>query len=425
MIRSIPALLRTIAPSIVLFGLALNVFGIGFDLAFGSSGRFLATFGDTGQPSSSGSNIYVQPSGRIVVLGRHQQQGGNGRVNGIAMVGLTFAGVLDSGFGSSGKVLQWSSDANQQLVNSAMLPNGAILLFYQYQQNPSTNRPTLSKFTPDGQPDETFSANLEINPNQTTAVIMASAKNGKIYALVREGPQYFLMRLNDDGSRDATFGPDGVRTMNLSRFPSPTIFGMDELPNGKLLITGHYENSMFERIAFAVRFDSDTNIDRWFGSQGVTRIGIPYGNAYGTRTLIQPDGKTLFVGFNTFLGSHAMLARLTARGRRDSGFGTNGVSLTSINDINAVYGVVLAPDGKIFVTGACGAKAIPSNQRMFIARFSSSGVRETFLVTDFITGRDAGGADIALLPNGKLLTTGFTQNPNDNYWQLAVAQFLP
>ncbi len=400
---------------------------IDFDTTFASSGKFMTTYSGSGNPSSSGSRIYIQPSGRIVVVGNHQQQGVAGRVNGIGLAGLTSGGILDTGFGSGGKVLLWDETGTRSLTDVTMLDNGSLLVFYRLVQAPKTDKPVLVRYTADGQFDGEFAANIELSVNQTRPVIVALGTGGKIYVTVRVGSAYSLIRLNDNGSRDTTFGPNGVRDLDLQRFSSsPTIFGINELPGGKLLVTGHYENADFERVSFVTRFDNDTNIDRSFGLQGATRIAIPYGNAYGTRTVIQPDGKILFVGFNTFLGSHAMLVRLTARGRFDSSFGTNGIVLTSFNNVNVIHGVGIAPDGKIVVTGTSSEKAFPPNERLFVARFSAGGVRESFLVTNFLANRDAGGADLKLQSDGKILITGFTQNPApDNFLQMGVARFVP
>ena len=99
--------------------------------------------------------------------------------------------------------------------------------------------------------------------------------------------------------------------------------------------------------------------------------------------------------------------------------------MTSFNNINVINGIVLATDGRIIVVGTAGEKALPPNQRLFVSRFSVAGVRESFLVTNFIVNRSAGGAEVALQPDGKMVAGGFTQNPSDNFLQLAAARFTP
>ena len=421
------------APSITLLlaliFLSTNILAIGFDGTFGTGGKFMTTFASTGDPSSFATRVFIQPSGRIVAVGTHQQQGGDGRVSGVALAGLTTAGTLDSTFGSGGKTLIWSFIASQGLADADMVPDGSILVLHQYLQFPSTNKPILAKFTVNGHPDTAFSANLEITLNQTGPVRIAAAADGKIYALVRQGLNvFYLLRLNSDGSRDTTFGSNGVRSINLNRIPSTqrSIGDLHVLTDGKIVITGHYADSQtFYSYSFAMRFDSDTNLDRSFGRQGVFAMSIPGGSVETVRSILQPDGKLLLGGYYTFLGSNALLIRLTTRGRYDGSFGSRGIAMTSFNAVNTVSGIALGPDGKIYVSGISAEKAIPSNRRLAVARFSAAGVRESFLVSNFILDREAGGADVALQPDGKIVVGGFTVNPTDAFTQFAVARFLP
>jgi len=408
-----------------LIAIVANSFAIDFDNTFGSGGKFTTSFATTGEPSGGGLQLFVQPSGRIVILGSHSQQGATGRTVGISLAGLTPGGVLDTGFGTGGKVLLWSSTFQRLPNNALMTSDGSLIVLYQFWESASSNRPTLIKFTPDGQPDSNFTADLDIVPNQTSPVRIAQAGGGRMYVLVRSGTQFNLIRLNGDGSRDTTFAPNGVRQLNLNRFYQPTVFELKELENGKLLVGGRYYDPTFQENTFVARFDSDTNLDRSFGLQGAVRISIPDGSAYSQVTVIQPDGKLVLGGAWTFLGSNTLLMRLTPRGRFDVTFGTRGMTMTTFNDTNLIRGIALAPDGKMIVVGASGDKALPSNQRLFVMRYSSAGVRESFLVTSIIPGREATASDVMLQPDGKMLIAGAAQNASDNSYQLAAARFIP
>jgi uncharacterized delta-60 repeat protein len=419
--------LRIVSLLLAITFLTTNVLAIGLDGTFGAGGKFMTTFATSGNPSSSATRVFIQPSGRIVAVGSHQQQGGDGRMGGVALAGLTAGGVLDTTFGSGGKALIWSFGANQGLTDAVMLPDGSILVLYQLLQFPMTNRPILAKFTVNGQPDAAFSADLEIVPNQTTPVALTAAE-GKIYVLVRHGASaFYLVRLNSDGSRDTGFGANGSRSINLNRIPTyqRSIRNLHVLADGRVLITGYYYDlQTFYAYGFAMRLDSDSNLDRSFGRQGVFAMNIPGGSAELLRSVVQPDGKLVLGGYYTFLGSYTLLVRLTTRGRYDGTFGSAGIVMTSFNSISGVSGIAIGPDGKIYVAGTSAEKAIPSNRRLFVARFSAAGIRESFLITNFISDRDAGGSDIALQPDGKMVVGGFTVNPSDAFTQFAVARLL-
>jgi uncharacterized delta-60 repeat protein len=255
---------------------------------------------------------------------------------------------------------------------------------------------------------------------------IAPDTNGKFYALVSQAGVTSLIRLMANGSRDASFGTDGVRLLDLRRIPAQRFFSGLHAVGGKIIVTGFYEFAgSFENYGFAARFDSDTNIDRTFGLQGVARIAIPGGGSTFSRSLIQPDGRILMGGSYTFLGSHALLIRLTSRGKLDSSFGSGGISMSSLENVNGINGFALTPDGHIIVAGTSMQKTFPTVQHFFVARFSSSGVRQTFLTVEFVAGRDAGGADVALQGDGKYVACGVTSSATSNFGQLAVARIIP
>jgi uncharacterized delta-60 repeat protein len=408
----------------VFASLAINCIAIGFDATFGSGGKFMTAFSATGQPSSTGTDIFIQQSGRIVVVGQHQQQGTSARTNGFGIAGLTGTGILDGSFGTGGKSVSWTADFHQTLTDSRMSSDGSILILYQRYQSATMNRALLVKYTPAGQIDSNFIADIDLFPNQTTPVLVAPGSGGKIYVLVRNGYQFSLIRLTENGSRDLTFAPDGVRLLDLNRFFQPSVKSLIELENGKILVMGTVYQG-FDGITFVARFGSDINVDRLFGIQGITRLAKYGGTVTGMAMQVQPDGRILIGGSWTFLGSTTYLVRLTARGRLDYSFGTGGLAATSFNDWNVINSIAVSADGKIIVTGGCGDKAVPSNQRLFIMRYSAAGISESSLVTNFIGTREASASDVVLQSDGKMMIAGFTQNPSDNFLQLGAARFLP
>ena len=418
-----------ICASLCLLLLTSTCFAIALDGTFASGGKFTTTFADTGNPSTGASRVFVQPSGRVVVVGRHTQQGGDGRVSGIAMAGLTSAGVLDSTFGTGGKVVIWNSSSSTMLTDAAMQSDGSILLFYQFLQTPNTNLPVLVKYTANGQLDSTFTPDPRVSAFPSTHTIrLTLGVSGKIYLLLLHNSSHFVMRLSPDGTRDGTFGTSGLRSIDVSRIPALQrgFTGFHELPDGKIVLTGLFaEGPGFPRSGFAIRYDSDTNVDRSFGRQGVMTVSLPDGSVEFVCSVVQPDGKLLLGGYFTFLGSNALLVRLTTRGRFDGSFGTRGIVKTSFNNINGIRGIAVAPDGRILVTGTSGAKAVPSNQRLFVAKFSASGVREDFLLTNFVANLEAGRSDVALQPDGKIVAAGFSQSATGFLTELGVARLTP
>lgn len=411
--------------------LASNTLAIGFDPTFGSGGKFTTVFADGGQPSSSGSRVFLQPTGRIVIVGGHTQDMVQGRRYGIGLAGLTPGGILDAGFGNSGRMLFIDAAANQYHLGSLMQSDGSIIVLYHRWQSVDNNAPGVVKFTANGQVDPTYQADVQVTPNQTSPVLMARGSGGKAYVLLQNSQStvFILIRLNENGSRDLTFGPNGSRVLPLNRFgvlvSNPAISALTELADGKLLIGGTYFINSFPQSTFLFRFDSDLNIDRSFGLQGSAILSLPGGAVEIEVISVQPDGKILLGGAFTFLGSNTLLMRLTSRGRRDGTFGSDGIAMSTFNNVNSIRSFARAPDGTIMAVGASGAKAIPSNVRVVIMRYSATGVRESFLVTNFIADRAASASDVVLQADGKVVITGFTENLSYNNSQFAVGRFNP
>ena len=426
MTRPLSLFQKTFFWTVLVSALTQTVFpAIGFDPTFGSGGKFMTSFSDVGDPTSGASDIFIQPSGRIVAIGNHAHAGPTSRVAGIALAGLTPNGILDNSFGTAGKVLLWEPPVHRFLSGSAIQPDGSIIILCRFFESSTADRPALLKLTVNGQPDPTFNADINLFSNETLPTTLAIGNEGKIYVVVRRSFQHYIVRLNANGSRDTTFGPDGVRSLNLNRFASqPRVFALEELATGQLLIAGTYSASVtFEGQTFVARLNGDTSLDLSFGTQGAVRLGIPYGSVNGVTMRRQPDGKILIGGSWTFLGSTTFLVRLAVRGRIDADFGIRGFAQTNFNNWNVISGIVAAPDGTIFVSGSSGAKAIPTNQRLFLIRYSATGTIVTSVVTNFLGEREAGANDIFLQGDGKLLIGGFTQNLFDANQQLAVARF--
>lgn len=400
-----------------------NVFGIGLDGSFATGGKFMTGFADTGNPTASAARVFVQPSGRIVVVGSHTQDGIVApRVFGVAIVGLTSSGTLDSGFGTAGKILTWSATEDVRLVDAAMLADGSFLVLSW------SGTPRLVKYTANGQLDGTFTADLAV-PTATGVLRPSLGANGKIYVVVQLGLQHSIVRLHSNGSRDETFGPNGMRPLNLGRIRATqrSIGSILEVEGGKILVTGNHEAaSQWEIVGFVARFDSEMNLDRSFGRQGIVQINIPGGYTIGiTRAIVLPNGKYLLAGYYTFLGSYALLVQLTSRGRYDASFGNSGVSLTSVEDINAIYGVTVDPNGKIVVAGSTSDKTFPTVQQLWIARFGTNGLRESLLATSFISGLNSSGSDVTIQPDGKMIAVGSSQFATNSNYQFAVARYVP
>ena len=112
------------------------------------------------------------------------------------------------------------------------------------------------------------------------------------------GYKFSLVRFNNNGSLDTTFGTNGLSITNLSDLSDAEFYTpsrSDKLlaiqPDGKLVVAGNTSNDHF----FVARFNSNGSLDPTFGFAG--EIITPFGTSDDVRAVaLQPDGKIIAAG---------------------------------------------------------------------------------------------------------------------------------
>lgn len=164
----------------------------------------------------------------------------------------------------------------------------------------------------------------------------------------------FVARLTISGATDTTFGTNGVAQFALSivgdRSDRGTTF--DVQPDGKIVVGGRTKVTPGLGYDFLLMRLDDTGVrDPSFGTNGVvtTRFPTSTGSNLGRRLWLQPDGKIALVGFVTFGASSACgVARFDSSGVLDTGFGTGGQVLVPMT---GCFAVTQQPDGKLVMVG--------------------------------------------------------------------------
>jgi uncharacterized delta-60 repeat protein len=116
------------------------------------------------------------------------------------------------------------------------------------------------------------------------------------------GSDFGLVRYNEDGSLDMTFGAQGQVTSDLNTQDQGSrledgIRSVLLQPDGKIIATGD-SRSYDEGPRFGLaRYNRDGSLDPTFGAGGKFRMQLPRGQfAYARFAGIQPDGKILVAG---------------------------------------------------------------------------------------------------------------------------------
>lgn len=257
---------------------------------------------------------------------------------------------------------------------------------------------------------------------------------GGIVSIIATGSSLKMMRHLPDGTRDLSFGFNGVINVSMPFFPYLAVIPVDAelLPDGKILVVANEatENSGFRFALY--RFNSNGTTDNSFGVNGKTTTDFTNQNDHATAMTLQPDGKILVVGFSfksmmggTVINNFAA-ARYLPNGAPDASFGGNGSILHDLGDfVYQATDVVVQFSGKIVVGGFT---IWEDNQSFGLGRLNPDGSRDMsfgdagLVYTDF--GSNEKIAAIALQTDGKIVAAG-TTGLNNTSKDFALARYNP
>lgn len=266
-----------------------------------------------------------------------------------------------------------------------------------------------------------------------------------------------LARFGSAGGLDPAFGSNGIATVNVaagSGKKAELARAVVVQSDGKIVIAGPIEHDPSATgdaardtdIAVA-RFDATGQLDRTFGTDGITRLDLSTGITIPNPTPDSPPiargdtvwGLTLLPGDN-LLAIGGKLAdgtgrndidyavvKLTSNGVRDTTFGTNGlVTLDIGTGVDNPRTAIVQPDGKIVVSGHTSDagvittvlfRLLPNGQ--FDASFGRNGVVHVALLA-FV----AEAYDVAL-QGQHLVIAGYGRDTSTGTVDIISARFLP
>jgi uncharacterized delta-60 repeat protein len=295
--------------------------------------------------------------------------------------------------------------------NVALMPNGKIVIAGDFNYVDRTRRETIAVLNHDGTPYQDFDASdLILSEGLYASVsVVAVQANGKILAALLTPAQMRvqkIVRINQDGSLDGSFtydapapndvrsivvqpngkilvdcnsglmriNPDGTRDATFNAAEPALIVLLQ--PDGKLLVN----NSHGLR-----RLNPDGSPDAGFSPAGMNAYNPPSASA------IQPDGKYL-ASHRDISAFRNVFVRLNRGGSLDGTFAS---------DVNNVTLVALDQAG-IYAAGSI--EPFGTEPHLGICRFNSDGSRDPNFNVEF--NPDATLSQLLLQPDGQLLITG-------------------
>jgi uncharacterized delta-60 repeat protein len=345
------------------------------DASFGDGGKVLTDFDGR---SDEAYAIALDEDGKIVVAG----SSGEGGKNDFALARYTTDGELDEDFGDGGKVTTSFTDDSDSAYALTIQPDGKIVVGGEANFGTSATGQdfALARYNADGSLDEGFGEG-----GLSTLALASDAGRDVIYALTSveidgetrllaaggEG-DFALARFDENGDPDPTFGTEGKVTAVLgSAIGSAYALAVTE--EGEAFVAGHDTN------AFAlVKLDVNGEKVASFGDAGIAITALNADNwSRAQGVALEADGKIVLGGWVYEGGSSSgnfALARYTAEGELDEGFGTEGgVVVTKMAEATRSdrgMAVLLQSDERVpTVRVLVAGEAQVSDQDFAIARF--------------------------------------------------------
>ena len=377
------------------------------------------------------------------------------------------AGTLDNTFGTGGIVIT-SLDTIRDRGNSlAIQSDGKIILGGSTSENYTAYDFALARYNTDGGLDTTFGIGGKVITtieDRSEGQSLAIQSDGKIILGGHSDWYINLVRYNADGSLDTTFGTGGIVITDVLGFYDEVCKSVAIQSDGKIVVGGYAQHNNYDLRHFVViRYNNDGSLDTSFGNNGIVIGGL--GNCEAIR--IQNDGKILLGGTSDFSfalerynydgsldntfgiggkvitpfqnnclgnsmelqsdgkivlgGSSGLpsggftftLARYLSNGDLDDSFGTNGIASTPLGTSSRGNSVVIQNDGKILLAGE--SKDSSNSFNFALARYNSDGTFDTGFGSGGLIVTPIGisysvGQSLGIENNGKIILGGHVYN---------------
>jgi uncharacterized delta-60 repeat protein len=265
--------------------------------------------------------------------------------------------------------------ANDSVQAILLLADGKAIIGGDFTFVDGTARNRIARLNSNTTLDSGFDPGSGANGTVYAVALQADGKVllGGTFTNVNGVARHSIARLNSDGSVDPAFDP-GAGAQGSSHSVQATVRAIAVQTNGQIVIGGYYSQyDGFSRLGIA-RLNANGSIDASFNPS--------YGPNAVFPIVLQPDGKILAAGYLKVSGYVVAFARLNADGSVDDTFQLGRDELGAAH----VRGMALQMDGRILMNGNFIFKG--SNQSFFgVLRFHTDGsIDHSFVSTNVIAG---------------------------------------
>lgn len=311
------------------------------DTSFATQGMFIYDFGFDDYCKS----IAIQNDSLLLIAGYSYTWDGfnvNSVYNQFSIIRLNLNGELDSTFGVNG-VYELNFDPNDcSAVKILVETNGKVLVVGNYS-NSNSNMFFAIRLTQNGNIDLTYGNNgiFQIQLDSiykydvvTCAVMQPDGKlliGGQTSNALFQGKVFGLIRLNEIGTIDSSFGDFGIVKTNLPFSGNDYAYGIALQSDGKILMCGSAYN---DKLFAICRYNIFGNLDLTFATNGIFTLDLTQYDDYLSSLIVQQDGKIVACGKSYTKGC---IIRVLASGQIDSTFNLNGINTIVTNGESSLF----------------------------------------------------------------------------------------
>jgi uncharacterized delta-60 repeat protein len=299
-------------------------------------------------------SVAIQKDDKIVVAGYSISPATNNEE--ITLIRFTENGIVDKSFGNKGLIVTAVSDEKDVASSVAIQSDGKIVVVGSTDHKPTTDI-VLIRYNENGSLDYSFGIGgiviTDINSGFDIGKSIAIQGDGKLIVsgFTHVGNKFFmtLLRYDSIGTLDPTFGIGGiiVTDINGRRGKMDMVLQNDK----KIILVGpsEVENSHHYTV---LRFNNDGSLDKTFGRNGITKTIIgDYSEAESVA--LDLNGNIIVAGTTELGNEQFVVAMYNQGGMLVPEFGLDGIVKTSFikNSLDRAHSVVIDKDGNIIVAG--------------------------------------------------------------------------
>lgn len=327
------------------------------DANFGTGG--VVTYDFNSASNDEIKAMVLQPDGKIIAAGRSDASGAYG----FALARFDSLGVPDPSFGTNGTVT--TALGTSSCINAIKTQADGKIVVAGFASVNSNTEFALARYNTDGSLDNTFATagiftgGFDLSSSDSFAALSIQ-NDGKIIVAGTStsnqvGNRWVVMRFDNNGILDNTFGNNGMITDSISMFTTElNLAAMTLQPDGKIVVGGRSGITYYSLVL--ARYNTNGLLDPSFNGTGRLETRFTTNSASQGRLYalgIAADGKIIAAGYSSTYGLGALaLMRMHPSGLVDSSFGVNGRVFNDIgfppqNNAPRILSLAIQTDGKI------------------------------------------------------------------------------